>query len=126
MTSTDVARPFSIAGNATLTTDLSMLAIVEARIAADSTQGFSPAEQRVVVLVDRMVDSSHGPALGLITTMTPCPSSTLIEPCATRRGPLSARFWKEFASCGRHCDPSRGVGFGNLGDNFSDCGCLRG
>jgi hypothetical protein len=50
-----------------------MLAIVEARIAADSTQGFSPAEQRVVVLVDRMVASSHGPALGLITTMTPLP-----------------------------------------------------
>ena len=59
----DVARSVSIAGKATLTMDSSMLAMLDARIVAISTQGLTqglaPAA-RFTAAVDRIIASSHG------------------------------------------------------------------
>src|SRR5215472_11116948 len=66
-TITEVARSVSIAGKATLTIDSSMLAMLEARIVASSTQGLALAAQSCTARVDWMVPSSHGLAFTLGT-----------------------------------------------------------
>ena len=56
----DVARSVSIAGNATLMTDSSMLAMLDARIVAISTQGLAPAGPDTAADVDWIIASSQG------------------------------------------------------------------
>ena len=56
----DVARSVSIAGNATLMTDSSMLAMLDARIVAISTQGLASAGLGTAADVDWMIASSQG------------------------------------------------------------------
>ena len=56
----DVARSVSIAGNATLMTDSSMLAMLDARIVAISTQGFALAGPGTAADVDWIIASSQG------------------------------------------------------------------
>jgi hypothetical protein len=60
----DVARSVSIAGKATLTMDSSMLAMLDARIVAISTQGLTqglaPAARFAAARVDWIIASSHG------------------------------------------------------------------
>jgi hypothetical protein len=56
----DVARSVSIAGNATLMTDSSMLAMLDARIVAISTQGLALAGPDTSADVDWIIASSQG------------------------------------------------------------------
>ena len=56
----EVTRPVSIAGNATLTMDSSMLAMLDVRIAASSTQGLVRAGRLIATDVDWITASSHG------------------------------------------------------------------
>ena len=57
----DVARSVSIAGNATLMTDSSMLAMLDARIVAISTQGLAlSAGPGTAADVDWIIASSQG------------------------------------------------------------------
>jgi hypothetical protein len=59
----EVARSVSIAGNATLITDSSMFAMLDARIVATRTQGFALATRGTAADVDWMIASSQGLAL---------------------------------------------------------------
>ena len=56
----DVARSVSIDGNATLMTDSSMLAMLDARIVAISTQGLALAGPGPAADVDWIIASSQG------------------------------------------------------------------
>ena len=56
----DVARSVSIAGKAMLMADSSMLAMLDARIAASSTQGLARAGRLIATDVDWITASSHG------------------------------------------------------------------
>jgi hypothetical protein len=56
----DVARSVSIAGKATLMTDSSMLAMLDARIVAINTQGLALAARVAATGVDWIIASSHG------------------------------------------------------------------
>ena len=56
----DVARSVSIAGNATLMTDSSMLAMLDARIVAISTQGLALAGPGTAADVDWIIAPSQG------------------------------------------------------------------
>src|ERR1700733_15149086 len=56
----DVARAVSIAGKARLMTDSSMLAMLDARIVAISTQGLALAGPRTAADVDWIIASSQG------------------------------------------------------------------
>jgi hypothetical protein len=59
----DVARSVSIAGNATLMMDSSMLAMLDARIVAISTQGLALAGRGTAADVDWIIASSQGVVL---------------------------------------------------------------
>src|ERR1700683_723702 len=60
MTSTDVFRSVSMAGRATLTTDSSIYATLEARIVTARTQGLTLGPQSPVAGVDSIAASSQG------------------------------------------------------------------
>jgi hypothetical protein len=59
----DVARSVSIAGKATLMTDSSMLAMLDAKTVATNTQGLALAARVAATGVDWIIASSHGLAL---------------------------------------------------------------
>jgi hypothetical protein len=60
MTIAEVRRSVSIAGKAMLTMDSSMLAMLDARIDATSTQRLASVERFTAKDVERMTPSAHG------------------------------------------------------------------
>src|SRR5580704_14068687 len=71
MTTTEVARSASIEGSAMLTTDSSIKAMLDARMAATNTHGLALEAQSGSTRVDLIAASSHGPALRLIIRPPP-------------------------------------------------------